>query len=130
MFTKEAYTLQKNITIDEQNITAGEFFVKVQYHFYMQVDTNWYWNQQPKHHVITVPTRTIFHPQLKVNVVTYFHAITKILCNKTQATKDISRQPICLTDSDHDYILEGIGCRDKIEFEIYVVTQLIVDQLR
>ena len=38
----------------------------------MQVDTNWYWNQQPKHHVITVPTRTIIHPQLEVNAITDF----------------------------------------------------------
>ena len=32
----------------------------------------------------------------------------------------VSRQPICLNDSDYDYILEEIGCQDKIEFEIYV----------
>ena len=32
----------------------------------------------------------------------------------------ISRQPICLTDSDYDYILEEIGRREKIEFERYV----------
>ena len=31
--------------------------------------------------------------------------------------KAISRQPICLTDADYDYILDGIGRRDKIEFE-------------
>ena len=31
--------------------------------------------------------------------------------------KSISGQPICLTDSDYDYILEEIGRRDKIEFE-------------
>ena len=35
-------------------------------------------------------------------------------------TKDISRQPICSTDSDSDYILEEIGRRDKLEFERYV----------
>ena len=87
MFTKEAYTLQKNITIDEQNITAGEFFVKVQYHFYMQVDTNWYWNQQPKHHVITVPTRTIIYPQLEFNTVTDFHSIRTSVCTRIQAKK-------------------------------------------
>ena len=29
----------------------------------------------------------------------------------------ISRQPICLTDTDYDYILEEIGRRDIIEFE-------------
>ena len=31
--------------------------------------------------------------------------------------KSISRQPICLTDSDYDYILEEIGRQDKTEFE-------------
>ena len=31
--------------------------------------------------------------------------------------KSISRQPICLTDSGYEYILEEIGRRDKIEFE-------------
>ena len=34
--------------------------------------------------------------------------------------KSISRQPICLTDSDYDHILEEIGRLDKIEFEKYV----------
>ena len=31
--------------------------------------------------------------------------------------KSISRQPICFTDSDYDYILEEIARQDKIEFE-------------
>ena len=43
----------------------------------MQVDTNWYWNQQSKHHVITVPTRTILHPQLEGDAITDFHKIPK-----------------------------------------------------
>ena len=34
-----------------------------------------------------------------------------------QAKKSISRQPICLTDSYDNYILEEIGCQDKIDFE-------------
>ena len=55
MFTSGAYTLQENTTIDVKIITAGELVVKAQYLCSMQVDTNWYWNKQPKHHVITVP---------------------------------------------------------------------------
>ena len=31
--------------------------------------------------------------------------------------KAISRQPICLTDYNYDFILEEIGCREKNEFE-------------
>ena len=44
--------------------------VKAQYICSMKVDTNWYWNQHPQQHVITVPTRTITHPQIEVNAVT------------------------------------------------------------
>ena len=76
--------------------------VKAQYLFSMQVDTNWYWNQQPKQHVITVPTRKILHPQLEVNTVTNFHAIPTSVYTRTQAKQSISRQPVCLTDSDYD----------------------------
>ena len=117
MFTSGAYTLQENTTIDGQIITAGELVVKAKYLCYMQVDTHWYSNQQPKHHVITVPTRTILHPQLEVDAITDFHAIPTSVCSITQAKMAISMQPICLTDADYDYILEEIGRRDKIEFE-------------
>ena len=72
----------------------------------MQVDTGWYWNQQPKHHIITVPTSTILPPQLEVNAVTDFHSLPLSLCTKTQSKKSMSRQPICFTDSEYDYILE------------------------
>ena len=61
--------------------------------------------------------RTLPHPQLEVNAVTDFHEIPTSVCTRTQAKKSIPRQPICLTDSDYDYILEEIGRRDKIEFE-------------
>ena len=63
---------------------------------------------------ITVATRTILHPQLEVNAVTYFHSIPTSVCTRTQVRKDIPRQPICLTDSGDDYILEDIGHRDKL----------------
>ena len=62
MFTSGAYTLQENTTIYGQIIIAGELVVNAKYICSMQVDTNWYCNQQPKNHVITVPTRTIIHP--------------------------------------------------------------------
>ena len=100
VFTSEVYTLQDNTTIDGQIITAGKLFAKAQYIFSMQVDTNWYWNQHPQQHVITVPTFTILRPRLEVNAVTDFHAILKSVCNRTQAKKIISRNPICLTDSE------------------------------
>ena len=70
MFTSGVYKIQENTTTDGQIITAGELVVKAKYLCSMQIDTNWYWNKQPKHHVITVPTRTILHTQLEVNGVT------------------------------------------------------------
>ena len=41
-FLSEACTLQNNTTIDGEVISAGELFVKSQYLYSMQEDTNWY----------------------------------------------------------------------------------------
>ena len=38
--------------------------------------------------------------------------------NKNNAKQDLLKHPICLTDSDHDYILKEIEQRDKIELGI------------
>ena len=67
MFKSEAYTLQENKITYGKIITAGELVSKAQYFCSMKVDNNWYWNKQPKHHVIPVKIRTIPHPQLEVN---------------------------------------------------------------
>ena len=62
IFTLDAYKLQDYTTIDVKIITAGKLVVKAKYLCSMQVDTNWYWYQQPYQNVITVPTFTILHP--------------------------------------------------------------------
>ena len=51
----------------------------------MQVDTNWYWNKHTQQHVITLPTITIIHPLLEVNVVIDFYKTPEIVCNRTKA---------------------------------------------
>ena len=91
MFTSGAYTLQENSKSNGQIITAGELVVNAKYLCSMQVDTNWYWNQKSKHHVITMPTHTILHPQLEGDEITDFHAIPTSICSRTQAKKAISR---------------------------------------
>ena len=118
-----------NTTIYGQILIAGELVVNAKYLCSMQIDTNWYWNQQPNHHVITLPTRTILHPQLEGDAITYFHAIPTSICSRTQAKKTISRKPICFSDFNYDYILEEIDQRDKIEFEreIYVYSNDMED---
>ena len=68
----------------------------------MQVDNNWYWNQHPQQNFIAMLKHTILHPQLEVNEVTSFHEIPKIVYNRAQKRKPISRHPICLTDYDYD----------------------------
>ena len=91
--------------------------VKAQYICSMLVDTNWYWNQQPKQHFITVLTHTILHPQLEVNAVPDFHEIPTNVCTRTQTKQSMSRKPICLTDSDYNYILEEIGRQEILSLK-------------
>ena len=96
MFTSGSYTIQENTTIDGQIVSAGELVVKAQYLCSMQVDTNWYWNQYPKQHVITLPKRTIIHPQIEVNAVTDFHALPTSVCTRTQ--EKIHIKTACMSD--------------------------------
>ena len=39
------------------------------------------------------------------------------MCNRIQVEKSIQRHPICLEDSDYDYILDEIERQDRIKFE-------------
>ena len=41
----------------------------------------------------------------------------KSVCNKNQAHKAIQRSPLCITESDHGYILYEIKRRDTIDYE-------------
>ena len=41
------------------------------------------------------------------------HYIPKSIFNKNHAKQDLQKYPICLTASDHDYILEEIEHREK-----------------
>ena len=85
MFTSEAYTLQDTTTSYGQIVNAVKLVVKEQYLSSMQVDTNRYWNQKPRQHAITVPTRKILHQKPEFNAVTDFHAIPTSVCTRTQA---------------------------------------------
>ena len=58
------------------------------------------------------------HPCIDVATVKYVHDIPKIICNRNIAKQALWKHPICLTDYDHDYILEEIEHREKIELEI------------
>ena len=87
MFTSGAYILQDNTKIDGKIITSGELVANAKYLCSIQVDTNWYWNQQSKHHDIIAPTRKILHPQLEGDAIIYFHAIPTSIWSRTQEKK-------------------------------------------
>ena len=62
-----------------QILIAGELVVNAKY--------NWYRNQQPNHHFITVTTRTILHPQLEGDAITDFRLIPTSICYRTYEKK-------------------------------------------
>ena len=44
----------------------------------------------------------------------YFHNIVISFSNRNQTKKSLQRHPICINDSDHDYIIEEIERREKL----------------
>ena len=55
---------------------------------------------------------------MDVIAVTEVKQLLKSVCNTNQARKDIKRCTICLTDSDHDYVIDEIKHGDTIGYEI------------
>ena len=74
----------------------------------MRENTNWYWKQQPTKQTIIVPTRTILHPRLDVITIRYVQDIPKNVCNRIKVKRYIQRNPISMTDTYYDYILDEI----------------------
>ena len=105
-FVSEAYTLQEDTTCEGKISTAGEMVVKVEYLRCIKEKKKCHWDKKQQQQLIIVLTRTIVHQFLDVIVVKYFHDIIRIFFNRKQAIHNLHRHPICLIDSDHDYILD------------------------
>ena len=86
----------------------------------MQEKTKCYWEQKNQQQFIIVPTHTIAHPCFDVIIVKYIHDIPRSDYNRNQLIQALQRYTICLTDSDHDYIIDEIGRREKMEHKKYI----------
>ena len=80
----------------------------MQYISYIKENKKCYWEHIQQQQVIIVTTLTILQPCLDVVLVEYVHDIPRSICNRNQSKQDLQRHPICLNDSDHNYILEKI----------------------
>ena len=45
------------------------------------------------------------------------HDITRSVCNRNKAKQSFQKHPICLNESDINYILKVIEYRDKTDYE-------------
>ena len=72
--------------------------------------------EKQQQQVIVVPMLNILHSFVDVVVVKYVHGILRSVFDRKKK-KTLQRYPICLNDSDHDYILDKIGYRYKTEHE-------------
>ena len=70
----------------------------------MQDNMKEYWGKLSQK--INVSTCTIVNPCLDVMTVTEVKQIPKGVFNINKARKNIQRRTICITYSDHDYILD------------------------
>ena len=55
------------------------------------------------------------------------HYINRSFYNKNQSRKDLKRNPIFLTEYDHDYILDEIGCMEKLSMKNILVFDSVLD---
>ena len=119
-FFSKAYTLQYGERRDRKISSAGGLGFKLHYLRYMKENTKWCLEQKDQQQFIIFLTRTIVHPCIDVVVVKYVHGIPRSVCNRNQTKQASQRHPIYLTDPDHDYILDKVEHKEKIDYEIYI----------
>ena len=71
----------------------------------MKEKTNFYWQKNKNKDIFAISTLTILHPCLDVLAIKYVAEIPKIICYLKKAFRAIQRQPIFISDPDHEYIL-------------------------
>ena len=59
----------------------------------------------------------IVHICIDAMVIKDVHNTPQSFFNINPVNKYLQRNTICLTDHDHDYIIDEILCREKIEYE-------------
>ena len=69
--------------------------------------------------IVMIKTHNIVHTCLDVSVIKYVADIPRSTCNK-KPRQSVQRQPICISDAGHDYILDEIERCDNIEYEIHM----------
>ena len=86
----------------------------------MQENTNCYWKQQSLQQIIILPTHTIIHPHLDVNIIRYVQDIGKKLFGRSKAKKAIQRHPIIVTDAYYDYMMTLSVMKNEFESNLSV----------
>ena len=119
-YLSEPYTLQEDQTTYGEVIKAGGLVVKSECLSFMKTKTNFYWRQHRTNQNVIISTRRIVHQCLEMSIINNAADIPRIICNKKQVRQAVQRQPICIADADHDYILDKIERRDNIEYEIQI----------
>ena len=66
------------------------------------------------------PNKLFLHKYLDVVAVKYVQDIQIHVCKRNQSKKALKIHPICLTESDHNYILEEIQHRYIIDYIINI----------
>ena len=116
-FLSDPYTLQNEITVDGQILKDGELVADACYLTQIRQGSNWYVEAEEEQQLVTVSMRTVVHPQLNTEVVKDAAKIPQSLCSRTQARQLVMRNPIVLTEEDHDFIMDENVHWDKIDYE-------------
>ena len=76
----------------------------------MKSKTNINWEHENNQHIVIVSTLEILQTCTYVSEVTDISEIPGSVFGRNQARRSITISPICTTDTDNNYILDGILC--------------------
>ena len=116
-YVSEACILQEKNTRDGKISTPDKLLVKAKYLICMKEKKNWYLEKIQQQKIIFLTTNKIVNSCLDFIVVNYVQDIIRSVFNQNQACQALNRRPVCINESNHDYIIYGILRQDQIDQE-------------
>ena len=83
----------------------------------MQSDSNWYLEVVNHKQVVTLSALTIVHICLYVSSVTDTSDIPRSCCNRKQTKNKTPRCSMCISDANHNYVIDEILHQQQIYFD-------------
>jgi hypothetical protein len=127
-FLSKAYTLQEDITVNDELLKSGTLVCDAEYQSQAQPGSLWYVRSSNETQPIKLQVSKILITDLSVDIIDGVSQLDRSMRSMTQ--EEVSaRKPFKLSSYDYDRIIDEISRREEIDYEIGSDDEIETDEI-